>query len=96
MDDNSDSNSDSEINFEKNTDKFYINIFGITAEGYSVSIKVEDFEPYFYIYLPEITKQKDLDQFIHLKNCLPKKYSQNSISSYGLIKEKNLLVLIQN
>lgn len=91
-DEESGSNSDSELTFEKNNDKFYINIFGITNEGYSVSIRVEDFEPYFYIYLPEITKQKDLDQFIqNLKNCLPKKYSQNSISSYGLIKRKKFV-----
>ena len=46
------------INYIHNqiNEKFTIVIFGITNNGYSISIKVEDFEPYFYIYLPEINK----------------------------------------
>ncbi len=89
----SESNSDNEENDNNQiNEKFTIVIFGITNNGYSISIKVEDFEPYFYIYLPEIKKKGDLENFIdNLRVCLPKKYQNNPFNSYGMIKRKKFI-----
>ena len=80
----SSSNSDDEDKpthqVEKNTDRYTIMIFGIDELGRSVSVKVDGFEPYFFVYIPEITKKKECEQFVNtLKSNLPKKYQHKAV-----------------
>lgn len=91
-DSDADSDDKDENDMQKLKEKFVIMIFGITDKGNSISIKVEDFEPYFYIYAPEIQKKIQLESFINsLKLCMPKKYQDDPFTNYGLIKRKKFI-----
>ena len=50
---------------EEEHNKFYkIFLFGVTMEGYSVCIKINNFNPYFYIKVPDDWDEKFLKKFI--------------------------------
>ena len=55
-DDESDSDDDDSGNKFKHKEdnyKYVIKLYGVTEEGYSVSVKAEDFHPFFYVRLPD-------------------------------------------
>lgn len=94
IEDKEDDDSDEEDNnnYSQNTDKFFMTIFGITIDNTAISIKVKDFEPYFFVYLPEIKTKFQLDTFINrLKDCLPKKFKLNPITKYLFVKRKKFI-----
>ena len=46
--------------FDKLHNKFYtIFVFGVTEEGYSVCLKIKNYQPYFYIKLPDLLIKND-------------------------------------
>lgn len=89
---NSDEDDKPTYQVEKNTDRYIIMIFGIDQLGRSVSVKVDGFEPYFFVYIPEITKKKECEKFVDtLKSNLPKKYQHKAVTDFGLIKRKKFV-----
>jgi DNA polymerase elongation subunit (family B) len=89
------SNDDEENNKLKsnvNNDVFTIIIFGINQNGDSVSIKVNGFHPYFFVYIENINKKKDCNNFVEsLRKNIPAKYQDDCIIDYGLIKRKKFV-----
>ena len=87
-----DEEKNNKVKFEVNNDVFTIVIFGITPLGNSVCIKVNDFQPYFFVYIENITTKKECNKFIEsLKKNIPAKYQENAITDYGLIKRKKFV-----
>src|SRR3990167_8698184 len=59
--------------------KFIIKIFGLDAVGRSISLNIEDFQPFFFIKIPDTWRQTHVDGFLRelkkqvyfkLRNCL--------------------------
>jgi hypothetical protein len=48
--------------------RYFINIYGRTADEKSVVLKVENFKPYFFIEIPEDWKLPDISNFISTLN----------------------------
>lgn len=83
--DNNEENND-------NNDKFTIMIFGIDELGQSISLKVYGFEPYFYIYIPDINTPLKCKQFKNsIIENLPKKYQEDSITECKIIQRKKFV-----
>ena len=62
---------------DKIHNKFYtIFVFGVTEEGYSVCLKIKNYNPYFYVKIPDILlsdkklKNIFIDEFISKTNIL--------------------------
>jgi DNA polymerase elongation subunit (family B) len=55
----------------KDVDGYQITLFGATAEGYSVSLAVTGFQPYFYVELPDSWTLRDRAAYQHylLRGC---------------------------
>jgi DNA polymerase elongation subunit (family B) len=90
----SDDNDDTSSSFGKtiNRDKstFVIQMFGINEEGEKASIIVQEYQPFFYVKVPNEWGQKMKTAFIdHLKAKVGK-YYENSITECKLIEKKKL------
>ena len=93
-DDNSsdDEKNKGKNNYEQNTDKYFMTVFGITLNDIAVSVKIYGFEPYFYVYAPEVKNKDQLDKFIKcLKSNLSKKFQLEPITNYGFIERKKFV-----
>ena len=93
-DKNSDQSSDddNEGGRQINRDKasFVIQMFGINEEGQKASIIVEEYQPFFYVKVPNCWGQKMKTAFQdHLKAKVGK-YYENSITECKLIEKKKL------
>ena len=87
-----DGSSDSDNRDEEPEDKkeFIIQMFGINEKGKTCSIIVENYEPFFYVKVPEEWKKKELTIF---KKYLIKqmgKFYRNSITYCKFEKHKTL------
>jgi DNA polymerase elongation subunit (family B) len=90
--DEDDNKNKNKNNYSKNTDKFFLTVFGITNNNKAISIKVKDFEPYFYIYAPEINTKSKLSTFIDcVKSNFPKKFELKPITKYSFVKRKQFI-----
>ena len=70
------------------TQKMLIKIFGITQDGKSITINAKDFQPYFYINIPENWDVKDVSFFTSkIKSMVYKKFSDNLLK-VKMIKRK--------
>jgi DNA polymerase elongation subunit (family B) len=90
----SDDNDDTSSSFGKtiNRDKstFVIQMFGINEEGEKASIIVQEYQPFFYVKVPNEWGQKMKTAFVdHLKAKVGK-YYENSITECKLIEKKKL------
>ena len=90
----SDDNDDISSSFGKtiNRDKstFVIQMFGINEEGEKASIIVQEYQPFFYVKVPNEWGQKMKTAFVdHLKAKVGK-YYENSITECKLIEKKKL------
>ena len=90
----SDDNQDTSSGFGKtvNRDKstFVIQMFGINEEGEKASIIVQEYQPFFYVKVPNEWGQKMKTAFVdHLKAKVGK-YYENSITECKLIEKKKL------
>jgi DNA polymerase elongation subunit (family B) len=90
--DGSDDNNDRGVGKHINRDKatFAIQMFGINEEGLKASITVEEYQPFFYVRVPNEWGQKMKVAFQeHLKGKVGK-YYENSITECKLIERKKL------
>jgi DNA polymerase elongation subunit (family B) len=90
----SDGSDDNSYGFKKkvNRDKstFVIQMFGINEEGQKASITVEEYQPFFYLKVPNVWGQKMKTEFLdHLKAKVGT-YYENSITECKLIERKKL------
>ena len=85
---NDDSDEETKINKDKST--FSIQMFGINETGEKASIKVEDYEPFFYIKVSNNWGQTKKTEFYkHLKSKIGK-YYEDSITECKLVERKKL------
>jgi DNA polymerase elongation subunit (family B) len=76
------------VNRDKST--FVIQMFGINEEGQKASITVEEYQPFFYLKVPNAWGQKMKTEFCdHLKAKVGT-YYENSITECKLIERKKL------
>jgi DNA polymerase elongation subunit (family B) len=85
---------------EVNPMRYFINLFGRTADEKSVCLRIEDFRPYFFIEIPEDWRTSQIDSFIanlnrlisskkmHLKICSADEYDENG---YGQVEYKKIM-----
>lgn len=86
-------NSDSEIfsasnNFIKNR-KFQIRGYGVTEEGHSISITINDFTPYFFFKIPQDWSRRYFKYFISALQNKVNNYHQDSLISSDIVKRKD-------
>lgn len=83
-------NSEQERHIYRDDDKFLIQIFGKDENGYTCSIIVEDFKPFFYVLVDDNWTKQTKDLFLSfIKNKIGK-YYENSITDCIIIKRKKL------
>lgn len=58
--------SDDNDNNDEEISKYNIYLFGVTQEGYSVCLSVQDFTPYFYVKVPDNWTTGDAQNFEYL------------------------------
>ncbi len=75
----------------KEDNDYRIRIFGKTEEKESICAIVTDFQPFFYIKIPEHWKMSKLDALIKYITRPLKKYSASTLLSYTIEKKKQLL-----
>ena len=93
-DDKFKSNQDEGITEEEEEDKkhnkhYTIFVFGITIEGYSVCAKILNYQPYFYIKIPELFKKHPKLKNKFIKEFFDKKdLNFSKMITYNKIDEK--------
>jgi DNA polymerase elongation subunit (family B) len=81
-------NGDNKFNRDKST--FVIQMFGINEQGEKASITVQEYQPFFYVKVPDKWGQKMKVEFQnHLKTKVGR-YYENSIIECKLIERKKL------
>lgn len=92
IDDDTDDNIDQED--EIIDEKYIIRIFGVTREGYSVCVNVENFTPFFFIKVPDNWKNSNV-KILLSKICdklIIKKYNQWVKCDKNLLKSKCIIL----
>ena len=83
-----DSSDEEDGENKKGSNQFTIQMFGINEEGQKASIIVEEYQPFFYVKVPNCWGQKMKTAFQdHLKAKVGK-YYENSITECKLIEKK--------
>ena len=76
--------------------QYVIKLFGVTAEGYSISVNNNNFEPYFFVKIPDnytyIHKSKILEK---IKSKLEIKYAKAIVSS-NIVERKDFYGFTNN
>ena len=76
--------------FKKDNNTFVIQMFGINEQGEKASITVQEYQPFFYLKVPNAWGQKMKTEFVnHLKFKIGR-YYENSIVECKLIERKKL------
>ena len=76
--------------FKKDNNTFVIQMFGINEQGEKASITVQEYQPFFYLKVPNTWGQKMKTEFVnHLKAKIGR-YYENSIVECKLIEKKKL------
>lgn len=83
--DNEIDNNDSDDSNSNNPGRYIIHSFGRTENGQSVYCKIKNYEPYFFILLPEYIQQKDINE-IRLIGC----YFLNDLKNHSSVKISNI------
>jgi len=79
-----------EQNTYKDTNSFFIQIFGVDEQGITYSLLAEGYKPFFYVMVNDKWSIKTKENFItHLKEKMGKYYSE-SITKSKIIKRKKL------
>jgi len=87
--DGSDENEEGST-FKKDNNTFIIQMFGINEQGQKASITVQEYQPFFYVKVPNVWGQKMKTEFVnHLKAKIGR-YYENSIVECKLIEKKKL------
>lgn len=94
-DDSCEFDEDGEPIFKKkksqmDTSDFNIRLYGVTEEGYSVSVSVTDFKPYFFIKVSDDWKTRDTKNLVNaIRELVYFKHKDNLID-YDVVKRKDL------
>ena len=87
---NDDSESDNSANTDATVPVFHIQIFSKNMKGEDASILVDDFEPFFYIKVPDSWKGKEKANFFaYLKSKIPKSLA-NGVTGSSLKQSQKL------
>ena len=70
--------------------KFLVKMFGMDEKGKTYCVFVKDFEPFFYILVPDNWENKDALNFKHWVKMQVGEFYDNSITFCKLIKRKKL------
>lgn len=90
LSDGSDDNDD-KTKINRDISIFVIQMFGINEQGEKASIIVQEYEPFFYVRVPNSWGQKMKTAFQdHLKAKVGK-YYENSITECKLIEKRNYM-----
>ncbi len=77
---------DSEAPYDPET--YFIKMFGVDANGQSVSATVCGFEPHFYVKLERPWSLRQIETFVEAVRCkMPRKWSRASINARALSKK---------
>jgi DNA polymerase elongation subunit (family B) len=88
--DGSDNEKNQQTHFNRDKSTFIIQMFGINEEGQKASIIVQEYQPFFYVKVPDKWGQGLKNEFLaHLKTRIGK-YYENSITECKLIEKKKL------
>ena len=80
--------SDSETEEEYNNKKFVIRIFGVDKDNNSVSVKVKNFKPRFYLNIPNSYDTNKVKILINeIKNKVKKRYRE-ALTKFLVVKKK--------
>ena len=76
--------------------KHVIKLFGITIEGYSVCVHINDFNPYFYIKVNDTTDALTMSKIIScIKNSVDEKISKD-LMSYSFVDKREFYGFTNN
>ena len=70
--------------------KFLVKMFGMDEKGKTYCVFVKDFEPFFYILVPDNWENKDALNFKHWVKMQVTEFYENSVTFCKLIKRKKL------
>jgi DNA polymerase elongation subunit (family B) len=87
--DGSDENEEGST-FKKDNNTFIIQMFGINEEGQKASITVQEYQPFFYVKVPNAWGQKMKTEFVNHLKAKVGRYYENSIVECKLIEKKKL------
>jgi DNA polymerase elongation subunit (family B) len=76
--------------FKKDNNTFIIQMFGINEQGQKASITVQEYQPFFYVKVPNAWGQKMKTEFVNHLKAKVGKYYENSIVECKLIEKKKL------
>lgn len=77
-----DDDDEEEGEFNLHDKRYQIRIFGVTLEGLSVQIDVNNFNPYFYVEVPDHWKIETKNQFVRcIKSMMMKRFRETLIES---------------
>lgn len=92
------SSNDSDNNISKCADKYTIRCFGVTSDGISITCKIVNFTPFYYIKVPDRFNKTQLNIFVDfLKNSyqLSKVKVNGEITSFADCLLKNKCSIIE-
>src|SRR5690349_13404772 len=69
-------------------EKFHIRLFGRTSDDQTIYVRVDDFQPFFYVKLNDNWNENTVETIVNfLKNSVyPKKYNKG-ITEYKVLKK---------
>ncbi len=71
--------------------------YGVTEEGHSICINVTDFQPYFYLSLPdELCDQKNFEQFINMLKMKVGDWHSKGLVSAEIVERKQFYGFTNN
>jgi DNA polymerase elongation subunit (family B) len=76
--------------FKKDNNTFVIQMFGINEQGEKASITVQEYQPFFYLKVPNTWGQKMKTEFVNHLKFKVGRYYENSIIECKLIEKKKL------
>jgi DNA polymerase elongation subunit (family B) len=76
--------------FKKDNNTFIIQMFGINEQGEKASITVQEYQPFFYLKVPNAWGQKMKTEFVNHLKFKVGRYYENSIVECKLIEKKKL------
>jgi DNA polymerase elongation subunit (family B) len=89
--DGSDENEhDEHSGYKRDQNAFVIQMFGINEQGQKASITVQEYQPFFYVKVPNAWGQKMKTEFVNHLKAKVGKYYENSIVECKLIERKKL------
>ena len=85
--------ADSDSEEETFNKKYIIRIFGVDKDNNSVSLKVKDFKPRFYLHIPNNFNTSKIKILLNeIKNKVKKRYKE-SLNKFLVVKKKMIVAI---